>query len=171
MIAGFLGLGLSSIAFGSALDRVAAGSAGPWLVRAAGAATVAAGLFRRDHMLLTGPGFAGESWHNQAHDVVADIAYLTMIAAPIVLARRLRREPRWLAPSRVIQLLALGSAAALVIFASRAVEPWNGTVQRIAVSLPLAAEALIAVRMLLPSPASPGARMPPRMPPRMPRVP
>jgi hypothetical protein len=27
----------------------------------AGAASVAAGVFRRDHMLLAGPGFAGES--------------------------------------------------------------------------------------------------------------
>src|SRR6266536_1720427 len=52
-----------SIAFGAALGRVAAvGPAEPWLIKTAGATTVAAGLFRRDHMLLVGPGFAGESW-------------------------------------------------------------------------------------------------------------
>ena len=50
MMAGFIGLGACSVAFGTALGRVRpAGSAGPWLVKAAGVATVAAGLFRRDH--------------------------------------------------------------------------------------------------------------------------
>jgi hypothetical protein len=45
-------------------------------------------------------------------------------------------------------VLALVSAAALVLFASRAVQPWNATVQRAAVTLPLAAEVLIAARLL-----------------------
>ena len=45
MMAGFIGLGACSVAFGTALGRLpAAGSAGPWLVKAAGVATVAAGL-------------------------------------------------------------------------------------------------------------------------------
>jgi hypothetical protein len=72
MMAAFVVLGACTIGFGAALRRVAAlGSAGPWLVMVAGAAVVAAGVFRRDHMLLTGPGFAGESWHNQIHDVAS----------------------------------------------------------------------------------------------------
>jgi hypothetical membrane protein len=149
MIAGFVGLGACSVAFGTALRRVpAAGSAGPWLVKAAGVATVAAGLFRRDHLLLTGPGFSGESWHNQVHDLVSAIAYAAMIAAPLVLARSFRSDPDWAGLSRPLQVLALVSAAALALFASRALEPWNGTVQRAAVTLPLTAEVLIAARML-----------------------
>ena len=36
----------------------------------------------------------------------------------------------------------------LVIFASRAVEPWNPVIQRVAVTLPLGAEVLLAVRLL-----------------------
>ena len=60
MMAAFVVLGCCSIGLGAALRAVAgAKSAGPWLVMAAGAATAAAGVFRRDHMLLTGPGFAG----------------------------------------------------------------------------------------------------------------
>jgi hypothetical membrane protein len=56
MIAGFIVLGACSIAFGAALGRVAAaGRAGPLLVKSVGAATVAAGLFRRDRLLLAGP--------------------------------------------------------------------------------------------------------------------
>jgi hypothetical protein len=149
MMAGFIGLGACSVAFGTGLRRVpAAGSAGPWLVTAAGVAAVAAGVFRRDHLLLTGPGFTGESWHNQVHDLVSGAAYAAMIVAPLVLARSFRADPDWAGLSRPLRLLALVSAAALALFASRALEPWNGTVQRVAVTLPLIAEVLIAVRML-----------------------
>jgi len=159
MMAGFVVLGLCSIAFGVALGRVTAPrSAGPWLVVLAGAAAVAAGVFRRDHLLLIGPGFAGESWHNQVHDVASGVAYGAMLAAPLVLARRFRDDPQWAAVSRPVQFLALGSAVALVVFASRAVEPWNGAVQRIAVTLALSAEILVAARMLTLSLTGSGAR-------------
>jgi hypothetical protein len=155
MIAGFIGLGLGSIAFGAALGQVVPRSpgpwlvnAGPWLIKAGGVAAVAAGLFRRDHMLLVGPGFAGESWHNQVHDLVSDVAYAAMIAAPVAAARRFRGDREWAGLRRPLQVLALLSAVALALFASRAVPPWNGTVQRIAVTLPLAAEVLVAARII-----------------------
>src|SRR5215475_12299953 len=96
IMAAFVLLGTCTLGFGAALRRVAAPRlAGPWLVMAAGAATVAAGVFRRDHMLLTGPGFVGESWHNQVHDVVSGVAYAAMLAAPLALARRFRTDPDW----------------------------------------------------------------------------
>jgi hypothetical protein len=114
----------------------------------AGAASIAAGLFRRDHMLLDSPGFAGESWHNQVHGVVSGVAYGAMLAAPLVLARRWRDDPDWAPVSRLVQVLALVSAAALAVFASRIAGSYNGVVQRIAVTLALAAEILIARRML-----------------------
>jgi hypothetical protein len=149
MMAGFVVLGVCSIGFGAALGRVIwPRSAGPWLVVTAGVATVAAGLFRRDHLLLTGPGFTGESWHNQVHDVASGVAYAAMLAAPLVLGRRFRQDPDWAPVSRPVLVLALGSAVALAVFASRVVEPWNGVVQRAAVTLALAGEVVIAVRML-----------------------
>ena len=87
MMAGFVLLGAGTAVFGAGLGRVTAPrSAGPWLVLLAGVASVAAGLFRRDHMLLAGPGFAGGSWHNQVHDVVSGVAYGAMLAAPLALA-------------------------------------------------------------------------------------
>ena len=161
MMAGFVLLGVGSVVFGAGLGRVTAPrTAGPWLVVVAGAASVAAGLFRRDYMLLTGPGFAGESWHNQVHDVVSGVAYGAMLAAPLVLGRRFRDDPGWADLSRPVQALSLASVVALAVFASRIAAPWNGVVQRIAVTLPLIAEVLIAGRMLsLPpagSPAGPG---------------
>ena len=120
MMAGFVLLGAGTVVFGAGLGRVAASrSAGPWLVLVAGAASVAAGLFRRDHMLLAGPGFAGESWHNQVHDVVSGIAYGAMLAAPLALARRWHDDPDWAHLSRPVQALTLASAAALAVFASR----------------------------------------------------
>jgi len=157
MMAAFVVLGACTIAFGAALRGVAGRrSAGPWLVMVAGAATVAAGVFQRDHMLLTGPGFTGESWHNQVHDVVSGIAYAAMLAAPLALARWFRTDPRWAMIARPVQVLALASAAATAVFASRAAAPWNGTVQRTAVTLALAAEVLAAARMLtLPEPGNP----------------
>ena len=149
MMAGFVALGAGTMVFGAGLCRVSAPrSAGPWLVVVAGAASIAAGLFRRDHVLLAGPGFAGESWHNQVHDVVSGVAYGVMLAAPLVLARRWRGDPDWAALSRPIRVLVLVSAAALAIFASGIAAPYNGVVQRIAVTLPLTAEILIAGRML-----------------------
>jgi hypothetical protein len=149
MMAGFVALGAGTMVFGAGLCRVTAPrSAGPWLVLVAGAASIAAGLFRRDHMLLAGPGFAGESWHNQVHDVVSGVAYGAMLAAPLVLARRWRGDPDWAVLSRPVRVLAVVSAAALALFASQIAAPYNGVVQRIAVTLPLTAEILIARRML-----------------------
>jgi uncharacterized protein DUF998 len=149
MIAAFAVLGTCSIGFGAALRRVAGpGRAGPWLVMVAGTAAVAVGVFRRDHMLLTGPGFAGESWHNQVHDVASGVAYAAMLTAPLMLARRFRADPRWAVIARPVAILALSSAAAMAVFASRVAEPWNGTVQRAAVTLALAAQVLAAARLL-----------------------
>ena len=39
-------------------------------------------------MLLAGPGFAGESWHNQVHDVVSGV-----LTAEILIARRMLTLP------------------------------------------------------------------------------
>jgi len=157
MMAGFVGLGACSVAFGTALRRVAAaGTAGPWLVITAGAAVLAAGVFRRDQLLLVGPDFAGESWHNQVHDLVSGVAYVAMIAAPLVLGRRFRRDPAWSALSRPLQVLALSTAATLALFASPALPSADPVIQRISVTLALAAEALIAARLLTLRPGSGG---------------
>jgi hypothetical membrane protein len=147
MIAGFVALGTLSAGLGAALVRLTRPQpAGAWLVVIGGAATVAAGIFRRDHMLLTSAGFAGESWHHQLHDLVSGMAYGAMVTAPLVLARRFRRQPAMAAVVRPVVVLWVLSAATLAVFASRAVEPWNGLVQRASVTLALSAEVVVAVR-------------------------
>ena len=155
MMAGFVVLGVGTVVFGAGLGRVAAaGVAGPWLVTVGGAASVAAGVFRRDHLLLSGPGFSGESWHNQVHDVVSGVAYGAMIAAPLVLGRRFHHSRDWAVVARPVQVLALAGAVALVVFASGIAQPYNGVVQRVAVTLPLVAEVVMAGRMLSLPPTS-----------------
>ncbi len=148
MITGFLLLGGGALAFGAALRRALGGwpasGPAPAVIQAAGVLTIAAGLLRRDHLLLAG---GPESWHNHAHDVISAAAYLLMVAAPVLLARRLRPDPRWRGLAVPLVAAAVVSAALLAAFYGLPHEPWDGLLQRIAVSLPLAAIATVSVRL------------------------
>jgi Protein of unknown function (DUF998) len=161
MIGGFLALGACTTAFGSALESALGGprraGIAPALVRCAGIATIAAGLLRRDRMLLH-PADAlggGESWHNHGHDLASLAIYVTLIAAPPLLARRLRDDPRWAALAPAALATSAATTALLLLFWSRAVEPWNGIVQRAAVTVPLAAMAAFATALLRHDPQPP----------------
>jgi ABC-type Na+ efflux pump permease subunit len=160
MISGFELLGSCAIGFGAALRAALGGrqaGAAPWLIQLAGAATIAAGLLRRDHVLLTaGP----ESWHNQAHNVISAAAYVLLIAAPLLLAWRFRRDPQW---SKLAAPLVAAAVMAVAFLSALYAEPngsWAATLQRIGVSLPLAAIVAVALRLTRlagsPGPASPG---------------
>ena len=160
MISGFVLLGGCAIGFGASLRAALGGShagPGPRLIQLAGVLTIAAGLLRRDHVLLTaGP----QSWHNHAHDVVSAAAYVLLVAAPLLLARRFRRDQRWHLLALPLAAAALAAAALLVAFYAAPHGSWDATLQRIAVSLPLAAVAAAAVRLARlagsPHPAAPG---------------
>jgi len=151
MITGFLTLGVGSLALGSALKQALGGHGragrGPDLVQVAGAAIIAAGLFRRDHTFL-GLGFAGESWHNHLHDAASLVVYAASIAAPLVLARRVRLDPEWVATRRALLACVLASVALLGLFASGAARDWNGALQRLFSTVPLAAMTVLARRLL-----------------------
>ena len=150
MITGFVVLGGCSVAFGSALhaELGGAGRAGPAprLIQAAGVLTIAAGLLRRDRMLLTSP--AGESWHNHAHDVVSVPIYLALVAVPLLLARRFRGDPRWGALRIPLAAGSLATLAVLAVFLAGAFPAAAGVLQRIGVTLPLAALCAVAARLL-----------------------
>jgi hypothetical protein len=161
MLTGFVVLGGCTVVFGAALHdalggRGRAGPA-PRLIQGAGLLTIAAGLLRRDHMLLT-PGSV--SWHNHAHDVVSAVIYADLVAAQVLLALRFGREPAqpgapddpaswdW-RPWRPWLLASAGATAALLIaFAADASAANAGLLQRAVVSIPLAAIAAVAVRLL-----------------------
>lgn len=148
MVAGFVLLGGCAIGFGSAL-RVALGDrfadrAGPSVIQAAGLLTIAAGLLRRDHTLLT----SGQvSWHNHAHDVVSAVVYVLLITSLALLALRFRQDSRWQSLALPVGLVAASSAVLLVAYNLAEHAAWAGLVQRIAVTLALAAVVAVAVRL------------------------
>jgi hypothetical membrane protein len=160
MISGFVVLGGCAVGFGAALRKALGGrlsGPGPRLMQAAGVLTIAAGLLRRDHVLLTtGP----ESWHNHAHDIVSAVVYLLLVGVPLLLARRFSADQRWRRLTAPLVASSVASAALLVAFYTSPGNSWDATLQRIAVSLPLAAIVAVAIRLARlagsPSPPSPG---------------
>jgi hypothetical protein len=152
MISGFVVLGGCTFAFGAALraalrtDPAGGAGPGPALVQGAGLLTVAAGVLRRDHMLLSAPGEPGASWHGTAHDVISGLVYVSLVIAQLALARRFGRDPAWrswrpwLAASAAATGLLLAAYAADVTGAAAAGR------QRAAVTLPQAAVAARLIR-------------------------
>ena len=148
MIGGFVALGGCTVGFGAALAAGLGGhraaGPGPALIQAAGVLAIAAGLLRRDHVLLTtGP----ESWHNHAHDVVSAASYVLLVAGPLLLAWRLRRDSRWHPLAAPLAGTAVAAVGLLAAFYAAPHDSWDSTLQRVAVSLPLAAVAAVAVRL------------------------
>ncbi|MFY9847936.1 MAG: DUF998 domain-containing protein [Trebonia sp.] len=150
MISGFLVLGGCTVWFGEELARDVGGPA-PRLIQGAGVLTMAAGLLRRDHMQLTsGP----VSWHNEAHTVVSLVLYLDLVLAQLLLARRFAAIPCW-RPWRVYLLgSGIATAVALAVFLPNTTSPSAGILQRIAVTIPLAAVTAVAARLSRPDTAS-----------------
>ena len=155
MMAGFVVLGGCTVAFGAGL-RDALGGTGavsrsrwrdgaPRLIQGAGLLTIAAGLLRRDRMLL-GPGSV--SWHNHAHDVISAVIYVDLVLAQVLLAERFGRDPRWRPWRPWVLAGGLVTGAVLVAFAAETSAPGAGVLQRVAVTIPLAVIAAISVRLL-----------------------
>lgn len=148
MITGFLVLGGCTVWFGQELARDVGGPA-PRFIQGAGLLTVAAGLLRRDHMELTsGP----VSWHNEAHNIVSLVLYVDLVLAQLLLARRYDAGRRW----RVYLLgSGIATAVALAVFLPNTTSADAGILQRIAVTIPLAAMTTVAVRLAAVSPSGP----------------
>jgi hypothetical protein len=144
MVAGFVVLGGCTVAFGAALHEVLDGVA-PRLIQGAGLLTVAAGLLRRDRMLL-GPGSV--SWHNHAHDVISAVIYVDLVVAQVLLAERFGHDPRWRSWRPWVLASGLVTGALLVAFAADTSAPDAGVLQRVAVTVPLATIAVISIGLL-----------------------
>jgi hypothetical protein len=169
MVAGFVVLGGCTVAFGALLHEALGGAAGglgrgrgaaggrgrgragpaPRLIQGAGLLTIAAGLLRRDRMLLT-PGSV--SWHNYAHDVVSAVIYVDLVAAQVLLAARFGRDPEpgdpnWRPWRPWLLASGLATGAVLIAFAADTSAAEAGVLQRVAVTIPLVAIAAVAARM------------------------
>jgi hypothetical protein len=155
MTAGFLTMGGCTVAFARELEDALGGPAraglGPTTLALSGWATVAAGLMPRDRMLLRLPGEIEppiQSWKNDGHDMASAVIYGAVVTAPLMLAQRFRDDPDWddlVIPSLGTSAL---SVALLVLFASRLVEPWNGIVQRLMVTVPMVSSIALSRRLL-----------------------
>ena len=154
MVAGFVVLGGCTAAFGAALHEALGGRGGaglaPRLIQGAGLLTIAAGLLRRDRMLLT-PGSV--SWHNHAHDLVSAVIYVDLVAAQVLLAGRFGRDPAgleltWRSWRPWLLASGLATGAVLIVFVAVTPAAEAGVLQRVAVTIPLVAIAAIAVRLL-----------------------
>ncbi len=149
MIAGFLVLGGCAVAFGGALHEALGGRGragpAPRLIQGAGVLTIAAGVLRRDHMLLTS---GSVSWHNHAHDVISAILYVDLVAVQLLLAVRFGGDQAWRPWRPWLVASAVASAAVLIAFAADTSAADAGLVQRVAVSIPLAALAAVAARLV-----------------------
>jgi hypothetical protein len=160
MLAGFLVLGGCTVAFGSALREALSGDArgagpGPALIQGAGVLTITAGLLRRDHMLLTGADGA-VSWHDSAHGVASALVYVDLVIAQVALARRFRRDPVWRSWYPWLAASAAATGVILIAYKADVTGPAAASLQRVAVTLPQAAVAAIAARLMWRAPR-PGA--------------
>jgi N-acyl-D-aspartate/D-glutamate deacylase len=110
---------------------------------------------RRDQMLLgLPPGVQRQSWHNNGHDIASGVIYTSLIAAPLALAQRFGNDPQHASVRGAAIGTSAVTAGALGLFASRALEPYNGLVQRFAVTVPALASAALAMRLLRASSAA-----------------
>jgi hypothetical protein len=169
MITGFVALGTCTVVFATELWRLLADGRrrpglGPVLLGLGGVAAVAAGFLRRDAYLLSPPGrdpSFRQSWHNDGHDLAAGVIYATSVVAPLLLARRFRRDPAW-SPLVPAALASSGASVVLmVVFATDVDRSFNGIVQRVMVTVPQAFMAALAIRALRPPPDGATAPVPP----------
>jgi hypothetical protein len=159
MLAGFVVAGGCTLAFGAALRGSATGGAGcgPALIQGAGLLTVSAGLLRRDHLLLDAPGAPAASWHSSAHDAISGLLYASLVAAQLALAGRFGRDPAWRHWRPPLLASAAATGVILIAFATDVTGPAAAIVQRAAVTLPQAAIAAIAARLLWRGPGQAGS--------------
>ena len=153
MTAGFLTLGISVVAFARSLERrlLPHPGWGPAMIGAAGVATIAAGAFRRDrrsNVPPVGEEAAVQSFENDLHDTASVAIAVLGTGGLFALTPRLAADPsfRGLVPAA---LGAAGTSLGLSAWFLRdVVRPWNGIVQRVSVTVPLAFVVRLALRML-----------------------
>jgi len=87
------------------------------------------------------------SWHHVLHGVASVVALLAIVAAPIVLTRPLRGDPR----SRALATYSVVTTlAGLVLLVGYVAAPagWTGLAQRVFVTVPVAWTAVLGARLV-----------------------
>ena len=152
MGAGFVALGACGVAFASAVHRRFGPEPGwgPAFLGASGLASIAAGLFRRDHRSnYPLPGEPpGQSWVNDVHDAAAVAGGLAGTVGIAALVPRLAKDPEYRDLARPAVGAVVASAGLAAWFLRDVLRPGNGILQRANVTIPLFLMARIGLRML-----------------------
>jgi len=152
MTLGFLSLGACTVAFASSVERRLGPRAGwgPALLGVAGLATIVAGTFRRDRRSNAPvPGRTlGQSAENDVHDAAGVLVAVSGTAGLLALAPKLAAEPSLEGLARPARHAAVASLGLSAWFLRDVVRPWNGVLQRVSVTVPLAFMTRLAVRLL-----------------------
>lgn len=152
-IAGALTILFALFALRPALAMPGRGTAlGAWLVAASlmGLDNLSDAFFRLDCRAADRgctTAAAVSSWHGTIHAVVGAIAAIATIAAPFVLARRMRRADGWRDLARPTFLFGLLFLAVLMSYAALERKMGGGYLQRIAIVLLSVGVATLALRV------------------------
>ncbi|MEV4513389.1 DUF998 domain-containing protein [Dactylosporangium sp. NPDC049525] len=87
------------------------------------------------------------SWHHSLHGQASALSFLTILAAPVILARPLRGNPRW---HRLGTYSAVTAAVGLAILIAYVATPdgWTGLTQRLFVSIPATWTAVLGTQLI-----------------------
>ena len=81
-----------------------------------------------------------------------------LVVAPLLLAARFRGDASWQRLSIPLVAGSVATTGALAVFVSSAFGSWDPALQRVAVTIPLAMLATVAVRLITVAPARVGSR-------------
>lgn len=87
------------------------------------------------------------SWHHTLHDATSALAFITVLAAPLVLGRPFRHHPHWCQLTNPCLITAALGVALLISYASTADGAWAGLTERIFLTVPLAWISLTGIRL------------------------
>jgi hypothetical membrane protein len=93
------------------------------------------------------------SWHHILHGLASVLLFLTILAAPIILARPLRADPHWRALATYSVVTTLTGLALLVAYVA-APHAWTGLAQRVFVTVPVAWTAVLGIQLARPHPTT-----------------
>ena len=161
MIVGFLALAVGLAALGMGLRDRGRGAVedggrlaplGALLVLIAGLGIFVAGVARNDCSselaACKARIDAGDiSWQHGLHDAVSGLLFLALVVAQLVLARAFRHDPAWSDLRAYSIVSGVLTFALLVLFATGAIDGWNGFVQRAFLVVPFVWMMVLGVRL------------------------
>jgi hypothetical protein len=165
---GELALGLGIIALAAGLAAELAGlevTVGACVLVVAGVAAAIQALAREDCLAqrasCTARVHAGHvSWHHTLHEMTSGLAFLAILAAPLVFAPAFRRDGRWRSLATYSLVTTALGFALLIAYVATAETAFGGLGQRVFLFVPLAWIVVTGTRLARPRAVGPPSRLP-----------